>query len=99
MVFGHFWPGSYENTKKLRKLCLHFAIQDGQDEKKGKKIMQSVTKNQKMKIWDEQNKNSDILRRLQQFDPSSTCNMTMLSNAKKMGGGPNCCGLLKISEL
>ena len=34
MVFGHFWQRSYENTKLLRNLCLHFARQDGQDGKK-----------------------------------------------------------------
>ena len=40
-VFGHFWRQSYENTKILRNLCLHFARQDGQAGKKpGKKITQ-----------------------------------------------------------
>ena len=39
-VFGHFWRWSYENTKILRNLCLHFARQDGQGGKNGKKIMQ-----------------------------------------------------------
>ena len=34
LVFGHFWRRSYENTKILCNLCLHFARQDGQDEKK-----------------------------------------------------------------
>ena len=34
LVFGHFWRQSYENTKILRNLCLHFARQDGQDGKK-----------------------------------------------------------------
>jgi hypothetical protein len=34
LVFGHFWQLSYENTKILRNLCLHFARQDGQDGKK-----------------------------------------------------------------
>ena len=33
LVFGHFWWQSYENTKKLPNLCLHFATQDGQDGK------------------------------------------------------------------
>ena len=28
LVFGHFWLRSYENTKILRNLCLHFARQD-----------------------------------------------------------------------
>ena len=36
MVFGHFWQRSYENTKILRNLCLHFARQDVQDGKKSK---------------------------------------------------------------
>ena len=36
LVFGHFWRQSYENTKILRNLCLHFARQDGQDGKKQK---------------------------------------------------------------
>ena len=36
LVFGHFCRQSYENTKILRNLCLHFARQDGQDGKKGK---------------------------------------------------------------
>ena len=36
LVFGHFWLRSYENTKILRNLCLHFARQDGQDGKKWK---------------------------------------------------------------
>ena len=35
-VFGHFWRQSYENTKILCNLCLHFARQDGQDGKKWK---------------------------------------------------------------
>ena len=35
-VFGHFWRRSYENTKILRNLCLHFARLDGQDWKKWK---------------------------------------------------------------
>ena len=39
-VFGHFWQQRYENTKILRNLCLHFARQDGEDGKKGKKILQ-----------------------------------------------------------
>ena len=36
LVFGHFWQRSYENTKILRNLCLHFARQDGQDGKNRK---------------------------------------------------------------
>ena len=36
LVFGHFWQQSYQNTKILCNLCLHFARQDGQDGKKGK---------------------------------------------------------------
>ena len=36
LVFGHFWQQSYENTKILRNLSLHFAWQDGRDRKKGK---------------------------------------------------------------
>ena len=36
LVFGHFWPQSYENTKILRNHCLHFAREDGQDGKKQK---------------------------------------------------------------
>ena len=36
LVFGHFWPRSYENTKILHNLCLHFARQDGQDGQKQK---------------------------------------------------------------
>ena len=35
LVFGHFRQ-SYENTKILPNLCLHFARQDGQDGKKRK---------------------------------------------------------------
>ena len=34
--FGPFWGRSYENTKILRNLCLHFARLDGQDWKKWK---------------------------------------------------------------
>ena len=34
--FGHYWRQSYENTKILRNLCLHFARQDGQDGKRQK---------------------------------------------------------------
>ena len=51
--FGHFWRQSYENTKILRNLCLHFERQDGQDIKNGKKITHLNTKYQKTKIWDE----------------------------------------------
>ena len=29
LVFGHFCQGSYENTKILCNLCLHFVRQDG----------------------------------------------------------------------
>ena len=29
LVFGNIWRQSYENTKILRNLCLHFARQDG----------------------------------------------------------------------
>jgi hypothetical protein len=36
LVFGHFWGQSYENTKILCNLCLHFARQEGQTEKKWK---------------------------------------------------------------
>ena len=54
-VFGfvHFWLQSYENTKILHNLCLHFARQDGQDRKKQKEnhatkvIKISKTKRQK----------------------------------------------------
>ena len=54
LVFGHLWWQSYENTKILRNLCLHFARKDGQDGKKGKKITQlkwpkyQKTKDEKM---------------------------------------------------
>ena len=42
--------------KILRKLCLHFARQDGQDGKKQKENQATkVTKNQNTKIWDERN--------------------------------------------
>ena len=39
----------------LHNLCLHFARQDGQDEKTGKScnFSNQNTKNQKTKIWDE----------------------------------------------
>ena len=40
LVFGHFCQGSYENTKILCNLCLHFARQDGQDGKNREKITQ-----------------------------------------------------------
>jgi len=32
LVFGHFWRRSYENTKILCNLCLHFARQDGKNQ-------------------------------------------------------------------
>ena len=49
-VFGHFWQRSYENTKILCNLCLHFARQDGQDGKKQKENHESkVTKMPKTK--------------------------------------------------
>ena len=38
LFFGHFWQQSYETTKILHNLCLHFARQDGQDRKKQKEI-------------------------------------------------------------
>ena len=34
------WKQSHEKMKILRDLCLHFARQNGQDGKTGKKIMQ-----------------------------------------------------------
>ena len=38
LVLGHFWQQSYDNVIILRNLCSHFAKQDGQKRKKGKKI-------------------------------------------------------------
>ena len=38
--FGHFYRRSYENTKIIHNLCLHFARQDEQEGKNGKKITQ-----------------------------------------------------------
>ena len=38
--FGHFYRRSYENTKIIHNLCLHFARQDEQEGKNGKKIAQ-----------------------------------------------------------
>ena len=56
LVFGHFWQRSYEDKKIFRNLCLHFARQDGQDEKKrNENHATKVTKIQKTKIWDERN--------------------------------------------
>ena len=59
LVFGHFWGQSYENTKILRNLCLHFARQDRQDgkktERKSHNLSDQNTKNPKTKIWDEGN--------------------------------------------
>ena len=43
LVFGHFWRRSFENTKILRNLCLHFARQDGQDGKNQKENHAKVT--------------------------------------------------------
>ena len=43
--------------KILHNLCLHFARQDGQDRKKQKENHATeVTKKQKTKTWNEQNK-------------------------------------------
>ena len=60
LVFDHFWRWSYENTKTLHNLCLHFARQDGQDrketERKSSNLSDQNTKNQKTKIWDERNR-------------------------------------------
>ena len=58
LVFGYFWRRSYENTKILCNLCLHFARQDGQNGKKWKKITQlkwPKYQTTKDKIWDERN--------------------------------------------
>ena len=38
--FGHSWLRRYKNTKVFHNLCLHFARQDEEDGKKGKKITQ-----------------------------------------------------------
>ena len=64
LVFGHFWRRSYENTKILHNLCLHFARQDGQDGKKRKENHTTkVTKIPKSKRqkYDERNKNQNFL--------------------------------------
>ena len=55
-IFRFWFSVSFgdEVTKILRNLCLHFARQNGQDGRKWKKCYQN-TKNQKTKIWDEQN--------------------------------------------
>ena len=45
LVFGHFWQGSYENTKILSNLCLHFARQDVQVGKKWKENHATKDKN------------------------------------------------------
>ena len=51
LFFGHFWQLSYEDTKILRNLCLHFARQDGQDGKNRKANHPTkVTKIPKTKI-------------------------------------------------
>ena len=53
LVFGHFWQRSYENTKILRNLSVHFARQDEQDrknpERKSRNLSDQNTKNQKNK--------------------------------------------------
>ena len=58
LVFVHFWHQSYENTKRLCNLCLHFQGNMGKTGKKQKenhktKVIKISTKNQKTKIWDE----------------------------------------------
>ena len=61
LVFGHFWQQSYQNTKILHNLCLHFARQDGQDGKNRKENHATkVTKIPKTnrQVWDEQNKSA-----------------------------------------
>ena len=59
LVFGHFWRQSYENTKVLRNLCLHFARQDRQDGKKRKENHTKETKIPKPKRKYEMNKTKD----------------------------------------
>jgi len=88
--FGHFCRWSYENTKILRNLCLHFARQDGQEGKKtGKKITQlKWSKYQKPKIWDEEN----IYPPLQQYMKS---NSTMESHIKILLQVKNYFGLVQ----
>ena len=50
LVFGHFWLRSYENTKILRNLCLHFARQDGTKRKENHETkVTKIPKNQKTK--------------------------------------------------
>ena len=61
MVFGRIWRQSYENTKILRNLSLHFAMQDRQDGKKMKENYAiKVTENQKTKIWDKQDNKGNV---------------------------------------
>ena len=55
LVFGQFWRRSYENTKILSNLCLHFARQDGQDRKKITQLKWSKYQKPKDKKWDERN--------------------------------------------
>ena len=60
-IFSFWFLVTFGNkvTKILRNLCLHFARQDGQDreklERKSRNQTDQNTKNQKTKIWDEQN--------------------------------------------
>ena len=65
MGFGHFWGRSYENTKTLRNLCLHFARQDGQDRKKRKENhatkVTKIPKTKRQKNWMNETKVTLIL--------------------------------------
>ena len=66
LVFGHFCWWSYENTKILRNLCLHFARQDGQDGKKTKEnhktTVTKIPKTKRQKYEMNETKIKDILR-------------------------------------
>ena len=107
LVFGHFWRWSYENTRILRNLCLHFARQDGQDGKnrKEKKITQlkwPKTKRRKYGMnktrdWCPSKKDFNTLYDAGEMVPCSLFPLNLLKRTvtRKIFKGPKLCKLVR----
>ena len=88
LAFGHFCQWSYENTKMLHNLCLHFASQAGQEVKNREEITQPK--------WPKYQKPKDKNMRWTKhysFDPAN------YDISKKLGDFFKFGCLLKISKL
>ena len=82
LVFGHFWWRSYENTKILHNLCLHFARQDGKDGKREGKNWKKITQLKWPKYQKPKNENMGWTKHLT-ANPACSKMLTCVKKIKK----------------